>query len=98
MTTRRRWTKEEETILVQAIQANPLNIKEACRQASSKINRTMGACLYHWYYILTSADNNAGASFLTVGPKGIVKNRKNKGIIEKKRVSIWHRIKKFLNI
>lgn len=98
MTTRKRWTKEEETTLVQAIQANPLNIKEACRQVSLKINRTMGACLYHWYYILTSADNNAGASFLTVGPKGIVRNRKNKGVIEKKRISIWHRIKKFLNI
>ena len=98
MTTRRRWTKEEETVLVQAIQANPLNIKEACRQASLKINRTMGACLYHWYYILSSADNNAGASFLTVGPKGIVRNRKNKGTIEKKRISIWRKIKRFLNI
>lgn len=98
MTTRKRWTKEEETILVQAIQANPLNIKEACRQVSSKINRTAGACLYHWYYVLTSADNNAGANFLIVGTKGIVRNRKNKGTIEKKRISIWHRIKKFLNI
>ena len=98
MTTRRRWTKEEETVLVQAIQANPLNIVEACRQTAPKINRTVGACLYRWYYIISSTDNNAGASFLTVGPKGIVKNRKNKGIIEKKRFSIWLRIRKFLNI
>ena len=47
---------------------------------------------------VASADNNTGANFLTVGPKGIVRNRKNKGAIEKKRISIWRRIKKFLNI
>lgn len=98
MRTRKRWTEEEETILVQAIQANPLNIKEACRQASLKINRTTGACIYRWYYIISSTNNNAGVGFLTVSPKGVVKNRKNKGTIEKKRISIWRKIKKFLNI
>lgn len=32
MTTKKRWTKEEDRLLVQAITANPANIKEALMQ------------------------------------------------------------------
>lgn len=34
MTTRRRWTEEEDKLLAQAITANPANIKEALMQVS----------------------------------------------------------------
>ena len=43
MANNKKWTKEEEEILVQAIQANPHNISEALRTASATINRSFKA-------------------------------------------------------
>ena len=37
MITKKRWTDEENNILVQAITANPHNITEACRYAANRI-------------------------------------------------------------
>ncbi|QOR59340.1 hypothetical protein [uncultured phage cr116_1] len=36
MITKKKWTNEENNILVQAITANPHNIQEACRYAATK--------------------------------------------------------------
>ena len=45
MVTKRRWTDEENNILVQAITANPHNMKEARRYAATKLEgRTPRAC------------------------------------------------------
>lgn len=46
MVTKKRWTDEENNILVQAITANPHNIREACRHAATKLEgRTPRACI-----------------------------------------------------
>lgn len=48
METKKRWTTEEEEILVQAVAANPHNITEACRYAATKLeDRTSNACYRH---------------------------------------------------
>lgn len=39
MTTRKRWTKEEEEILVQAVKANPHNLSKAFREVAEKLGR-----------------------------------------------------------
>ena len=36
MATKKKWTDEENNILVQAITANPHNIQEACKYAATK--------------------------------------------------------------
>ena len=102
MANNKKWTKEEEEILVQAIQANPHNISEALRTASATINRSFEACQFHWYGVLSTKDkpNKIGISFVSVGPNTIYKNRKNSGTstIQPEKSTIWSRIKRLLKL
>lgn len=102
MITRKRWTDEENNILVQAIKANPHNIQEACKHAATKLGRTPRACVLHWYEVIAPANNptKLGVSFLAVGPKTIYKNRKNSGssIIQPEKNTLWTKIKKFIGL
>ena len=102
MANNKRWTKEEEEILVQAIQANPHNISEALRTASATINRSFEACRFHWYEVLSSKNNptKIGISFVSIGPNTIYKNRKNSGtsIVQPEKSTLWSRIKRLLKL
>ena len=103
MITKKRWTDEENNILVQAITANPHNIKEACRHAATKLEgRTPKACELHWYRVIAPANNpiKLGVSFLAVGPKTIYKNRKNSGnsTVQPEKSTLWTKIKKFIGL
>lgn len=102
MTTRKRWTKEEEEILVQAIKANPHNIKEAFRYASAKLGRTEDACRVRWYQAIAPANNpiKLGISFIGVGSKTVYKNRKNSGnaYTKPEKSNLWMMIKKFIGL
>ena len=103
MATRKRWTTEENNILVQAITANPHNIKEACRYAATKLEgRTPKACELHWYEVIAPANNltKLGVSFLAVGSKTIYKNRKNSGnsTVQPEKNTLWDRIKKLIGL
>lgn len=100
MITKKRWTDEENNILVQAITANPHNIKEACRYAATKLEgRTSNACYRHWYQVIAPANNptKLGVSFLAVGPKTIYKNRKNSiSKVKPEKYTLWKKIIKLL--
>lgn len=103
MATKRRWTDEENNILVQAITANPHNIREACRHAATKLEgRTPRACIRRWYEVIAPANNptKLGVTFLVVGPKTIYKNRKNSGssIIHPEKNTLWTKIKKLIGL
>ena len=102
MANNKKWTKEEEKILVQAIQANPHNISEALRTASNTINRSFQACQFHWYAVLSPKNkpNKIGISFVSIGPNTIYKNRKNSGTstVQPEKSTIWSRIKKLLKL
>ena len=103
MVTKKRWTDEENNILVQAIIANPHNIREACRHAATKLEgRTPRACIRHWYKVIAPANNltKLGVSFLAVGPKTIYKNRKNSGssTVQPEKNTLWTKIKKFIGL
>lgn len=103
MVTRKRWTTKEDNILVQAITANPHNIKEACRYAATKLEgRTPRACELHWYKVIAPTNNltKFGVSFLAVGSKTIYKNRKNSGssIAKPEKSTLWTKIKKFIGL
>ena len=103
MVTKRRWTDEENNILVQAITANPHNIREACRHAATKLEgRTPRACIRRWYEVIAPANNptKLGVSFLAVGPKTIYRNRKNSGssTVQPEKSTLWTKIKKFIGL
>ena len=102
MANNKRWTKEEEEILVQAIQANPHNISKALRTASAAINRSFKACSFHWYRVLSPKNNpnKIGISFVSIGPNTIYKNRKNRGVsmVQTGKSTLWYRIKRLLKI
>ena len=102
MANNKKWTKEEEEILVQAIQANPHNISEALRTASATMNRSFKACQFQWYAVLSPKDkpNKIGISFVSVGPNTVYKNRKNSGAstIQPEKSTFWSRIKRLLKL
>ena len=102
MANNKKWTKEEEEILVQAIQANPHNISEALRTTSATINRSFKACQFHWYAVLSPKDkpNRIGISFVSIGPNTVYKNRKNSGTstVQPEKSTIWSRIKRLLKL
>ena len=102
MANNKRWTKEEEEILVQAIQANPHNISEALRTASATINRSFKACQFHWYGVLSPKNkpNKIGISFVSIGPNTVYKNRKNSGTstIQPEKSTTWSKIKRLLKL
>ena len=102
MANNKKWTKEEEEILVQAIQANPHNISEALRTVSATINRSFNACQIHWYSVLSPKNkpNKMGISFVSVGSNTVYKNRKNSGTstVQPEKSTIWSRIKRLLKL
>ena len=73
MATKKRWTKEEEEILVQAVKANPHNLAEAFRQVSIKLDKNVPAVAHKWYRNVRYNSN----CFITISPKKQMVNGKN---------------------
>lgn len=101
-----RWTKEEEKILVQAIEANPHNKQRAFRQAAAKLeNRSEKSCELRWYLVLSNPKHKkyVGCKFTMVGVTSRLDNRtinrdKVHIIPEKHKKSLWAKIKALLGI
>lgn len=88
MVTVRRWTNEEEEILVQAIKANPHNIADAFKHASIKLEgRTVCACRLHWYKIIAPSNN----------PTKIEGTAAN-SLAKPKETNLWMKIKRFIGL
>ena len=73
MTVKKRWTKEEEEILVQAVKANPHNLEEAFRQVSKEVNRTVEAIRNKWYRKM----KHTSKCFITISSEKQMINGKN---------------------
>ena len=73
MSTKKRWTEEEEKILVQAVKANPHNLSKAFREVAKKLGRTEGAVNIQWYTKIRSRS----ICFVTVSQGKKFKNGKN---------------------
>lgn len=73
MSTKKRWTKEEEEILVQAVKANPHNLSKAFREVAEKLGRTETAVNIQWYTKIRSRS----ICFVTVSQDKKFKNGKN---------------------
>lgn len=78
MTTRRRWTEEEDKLLVQAITANPANIRKALMQVSKTLNRTYSACNFRWYRVVSLTQNLFLSSNLSPRKNTVLLSRVNR--------------------
>ena len=102
MASNRRWTEEDDKILVQTIQENPGNIAEACRKASKKLNRTFHATQQHYYTVISPARNPTknGILITMVSPVYQYNNRKNSGkaLTQPRKSNLWLKIKRFVGL
>lgn len=74
MSTIRRWTNDEEEVVIQEVAKNPNNLEEAFRRASRKLDRTQGAIHARWH--ITGLRARSGICFATYGKNTINPNRK----------------------
>lgn len=100
MANKKRWTIEEERVLIDQITRNANNITEAFRRTSRLIDRTEAACVYHWYQVISKRENPS-VCFVTVSQKTKNVNRKNvtsntSDNTEKTTISWWRRFLDFL--
>lgn len=96
----RRYTEEEDRVIISEIAETPYNLEDAFRRASTQINRTPSAISMHWYQTLRRRNN---CIFMTISGKKCTVNGKNVVILENSNTtntgnSIWSRIKRFLGL
>lgn len=70
--TKKRWTDEEEQVLISQVKIHSRNLAEAFRVTSTMIDRTEDSIRQHWYLKC----NKESYCFLTVGNRTININRK----------------------
>ena len=104
MTTKRRFTKEEDSLILSTVAKNPHNLSECFREVAIKINRSPKSIENRWYHYLSRKDSNdkTNTVFITVGKKSVNYNRKtvmeNTQQPKSKNPSIWRTIfKLFFN-
>lgn len=80
MSTHRRWTDDEEQVVISKVKANPNNLQKAFREASFEIGRSVDCITQHWYTKQRkrpALKDRCGNCFLTYGGKSLNVNRKN---------------------
>lgn len=80
MSTLRRWTDDEEQVIISKVKANPNNLSKAFREASLEIDRNARSIKIHWYTKgrkKAALKDRCGNCFLTYGGKSLNINRKN---------------------
>lgn len=96
----RRWTAQEDKILVQAIKANPHNKAKAFKIAAKKLDRDSFSCKNRWYFYLSNPNSKyyVGCIFMTVSRKSALENRTTVTKYSKTepiKSNLWERIKAF---
>ena len=84
----KRYTKEEEELILDYIRRNPKNISQACREAAKELGRTPNAVSARYYTLLK--DENLVYTIIT--PKVVVTNNSNKGRTTK---VVWKALESF---
>lgn len=87
----RRWTAEEDSILLAEVSRSPQNLQKAFEAAGELIDRTPNACSFRWYSSVRHNTNSI--AFTLVGAHGASKNSKIGGTTKKVNKTLWERIK-----
>lgn len=72
----RKWTSEEEEILLDEIGRNPINLRMCFVAAATRIHRTPNACSSHWYSYLSQNTKKYKTGIITIGRHVAVSNKK----------------------
>lgn len=91
----KKYTKEEDNLIIKAISENPNNINQAIKSLSIKLGRSEGALTIRWYKTLSKKPSSK--AFMVYGKKSHLVNRKNGKVVEKHKVSIWNTILNIFN-
>lgn len=94
MTSRRRWTNEEEQVLIDQVRQNPGNLARAFRATSQIIERDWRSIRQHWY----SKVRHSEAVFMTIGANAMSVNSKVSDNTQPVSVPIWRRILNLLGL
>ena len=101
----RRWTEEEDKILVQLIKEHPHNKRKAFLEAARKLDRPEKGCSKRWYMVLSNPENPkyVGCAFTMLSRKTKFDNRTqytehNVTAPEPMSESLWTRIRRFLRL
>lgn len=87
--TNRKWTEEEENLLIRQVRAFPQNLNKCFLMVAQNIDRTPSAVAGHWYTVVSKKPDST--CFFTASSKHVSRNRKNgKGV--ESNSNIWHRL------
>jgi hypothetical protein len=102
----KRWTSEEDNIIIKCIEEDPSNIVRATRRASLELGRSSGSVRNRWYTVIAPPNRNVrdNTVFVTIGNTQFNPNRKvhtnNRCNCKQqpipKRRSMWHMVKNLL--
>ena len=96
---KKRWTNEEEQVLIDQVRQNPSNLSNAFRATSKIIGRSEGTIRYYWYHKVRLSNT----VFMTISSNTNYPNRKisrDNTVNNTKciRLSIWRRILALLGL
>ena len=94
MTTRRRWTSEEEQVLIDQVRINPSNLSRAFRNASNITGRSTHSCEQRWYGKVRHSET----VFMTISANAMSVNSKVSDNTQPVRLPIWRRILNLLGL
>ena len=94
MNQRRRWTNEEEQVLIDQVRINPSNLSRAFRNASNITGRSPHSCEQRWYTKVRHSET----VFMTIGARNMSVNSKVNNNPQPVSVPIWRRILKLLGL
>ena len=99
MNQRRRWTNEEEQVLIDQVRQNPGNLQRAFRATSEITDRGLPAVSYRWYHKVKHSET----VFMTISTNNTIStNQKNvynsNTDNTQNSPSIWQRFLGFLRV
>lgn len=74
MSTKKKWTNDEEQVVISKVRNNPNNLLRAFREASIELGRTPESIVYRWYK--GGLREKSAKVFITCGSKTVNVNRK----------------------
>ena len=86
----KRWTPEEESLLLNEIKACPQNLSKCFLSVGVQTGRSNKAVQAHWYTHTSKDPKNI--IWLQISSASVLKNRKN-GVGEANTPKLWNRIK-----
>lgn len=94
MSQKRRWTNEEEQVLISQVRKSPNNLAKAFRATSEITGRSTHSIGQRWY----SKVRYSETVFMTIGAKNMSVNSKNSANSQPVKLPIWRRILKLLGL